>query len=239
MHKLPQNWENILNKQLINPHYYDKLNRFLDRFYEITPDRTQLFHVFYKIPPEKVRLIIIGEDPYPRKESANGIAFWDLAFSDWESKSTNNSLKNICKALLIEAYNLPPNLSFNSARHFIQSHDFFENPEALFESWISRGVLLLNRSLSYSRFEDKSLHFEFWKEFIESLLRYFASQPCALVLWGKKAESLKPEQIGFSKEKIIRQGHPAYLHHFIIRKKRIIKPFREIQDISGVNLNWC
>ncbi len=238
--RLPESWESFLSPYIPFSLFYDQLDAFVDEFPQVIPRRGHIFHVFHRISPENVRVVLLGEDPYPRLTSANGIAFWDMEIRRWQDKTRGSSLKNILKALLTARGLADYNTPLEQCRQIVRSHNFPE-PPALFEYWLGRGIFLLNTALTYSAERDKKKHFAFWHSFnswvITALNQRSPDTPC-YILWGGKAARWQPaiQQSSNGAQNIIRQGHPTFIHQFMDKNNPAYSPFTEIEQKTG--LNW-
>lgn len=113
-------------------------------------------HIFraLSLPMSKVNYVLLGESPYPRKESANGYAFWDAAVhSLWSptglDKKVNRatSFRNIIKMLLVaEGLLSPKDVSQEAIAAIDKSHLVSTNQD-FFTNLLSKGFLLLNATL--------------------------------------------------------------------------------------------
>ncbi|WP_454783776.1 uracil-DNA glycosylase family protein [Legionella sp. WA2024007413] len=150
----------------------------------------------FNLPLARTQYILLGESPYPRKDSANGYAFWDNSVADlWSStglsKTVNRatSLRNWIKMMLCAR----GDLGFNTSQAdiaLLDKNDLVQTAQQLFEGMMNKGILLLNASLVYS--EGKvPYHARQWKPFIQSLLEQLVQvKPnVQLILLGKIAET--------------------------------------------------
>ncbi|MEM3062247.1 MAG: uracil-DNA glycosylase [Nitrososphaerota archaeon] len=157
----------------------------------ILPPVENILEAFKYFSPEQLRIIIIGQDPYPNKEHAHG-----LSFSVPSGVSIPPSLKNIYKCLI--------------ERKQIQK--FPESGNLV--SWAKQGVLLLNRYLTRSIEKSDELH-SFWSNFTDKLLYHLSRDLAekyeykyvAVFLWGEKAKEL--EKIISNRFEIFIWGHPS------------------------------
>ena len=133
---------------------------------DLAPPRELIF-ASLAIDIEKVRCVIIGQDPYPTKSNAHG-----LAFSIPESVQViPASLRNIFKELQDDIGVEPPTHGNLSA-------------------WVSEGVLLLNRVLT-TRIGQTEAHTNLgWQIITEAIARESARRNPVAILWGKKAQEL-------------------------------------------------
>ena len=165
---LPPAWQALLKNELQKP-YWLSLERRLGAAYEseaVYPPAQQLFAAFERTPPERVRAVILGQDPYHEPGQANG-----LAFSVNPGVKLPPSLQNIYKEL-------ESDLSVPAAK----SGDL--------TSWARQGVFLLNTVLSV-RAHAANSHKDFgWQTFTDAVIAVLAElpQPVAFVLWGAQAQ---------------------------------------------------
>jgi uracil-DNA glycosylase len=148
-----------------------------------------------------VRYLLIGESPYPRVESANGIAFFDAAVGSlWSeqglSKAVNRatSLRNIVKtALLAEGYLQRDNAGkiTQDAIAQLDKCDKIQTLTELFENLETAGFLMLNATPVLHPGRKPAQEARYWQQFLERLLALIdqnRSQRISLLLWGKIAE---------------------------------------------------
>lgn len=150
----------------------------------------------FSIPKSCVRYILLGESPYPRKESANGYAFYDAAvgclwadtgFSKQVNRAT--SLRNFLKMLLYARHDLMDDFS-QSAIAQLDKTQYWQSGAEFFQNMIHRGFLLLNASLAYRDGEVRG-HAKQWRPFMNSLLNALAKEPDITLLgFGRIAESV-------------------------------------------------
>jgi uracil-DNA glycosylase len=162
------------------------------------PGAEQLFAAF-RIPQKDVEVILIGESPYPRIESANGYAFWDASVGSlWSekglSKAVNRatSLRNIMKMLLHAQGLLKPPFSPEGIAA-LPKQNMPQTLDELFQQMIHHGFLLLNASLSWSSDKPVSWHAKNWYPFIHCILEELLIQKpdIQILLFGKIAEKFK------------------------------------------------
>ena len=170
-----------------------------------------------------VRYVLIGESPYPRAQSANGIAFYDAAVDKlWSesglSKSVNKatSLRNIIKtALLAEGYIAPGpqgRISQDSIAA-VDKSDMLQTMGELFQALANNGFLMLNATPVLHPERKPSLEAKYWYGFLLRLLERLADslvQTATLVLWGKIAESIEPLEVANRYHKLVCE-HPYNL----------------------------
>lgn len=163
-------------------------------------EKPKLEEVFYALeitPLEKVKVLIIGQDPYPNADDAHGLAFSSRA------TKTPYSLARIFEAINSElGLNIKKNIKKNELT-----------------GWAEQGVLLLNMGLTHKNKNQKEIeyHIAAWRPFILYVLkRLFEykkehNQKLAIILWGDKAQSiLKIFPNAEENFCVIKSLHPAY-----------------------------
>ena len=150
-----------------------------------------------------LRYLLIGESPYPRRESANGIAFYDAAVGDlWSeqglSKPVNRatSLRNIVKTALLAEGLLHKDGDGKIPQALIADIDkrpLIQSLDELFVNLQQAGFLLLNATPVLHPGRKPAQEARYWQAFLEQLLASIAAQaeqPITLLLWGKIAQQI-------------------------------------------------
>ncbi|MBL1240253.1 MAG: uracil-DNA glycosylase [OCS116 cluster bacterium] len=188
------------------------------------PNGAHIFAAFDDISPDYVTCVILGQDPYPEPGFATGRAFEAGNIVEWRemnkmfSKSMRVLTQQICASRTGNA---------NYARSFedwpglltdIENQKFeFEPPYKLMDTWVNQGVLLLNSSLTLSRFQrDVDIHQSrghgpIWHPFIQTILKHFSGldKPVAFMAFGDMAiEHFQTANINGDGE--IERPHPAF-----------------------------
>ena len=234
--RLPANWEIFLKDAMDFSVFYSELNTLLQKSDFITPQPELIFNVFHLVNPRDVRCVLFGEDPYPRRSSANGVAFWDAEIKSWQDKTNGNSLKNILKALLtadgLADYHTP----IARCREIALERQL-KSPQELFQLWLSQGVLLINTSLTFAGPSFKKEHFLFWQPFHRAVIAALNTRKESpfYILWGKKAQAWEETilQTIDNPDKIIKQGHPTFIHQFLKKETPEYSPFTAIRRKTG------
>jgi uracil-DNA glycosylase len=159
---------------------------------------------------KNIKVVILGQDPYPEKGRATGRAFEVGDLNDWNDKFRQVSLKNIIRLIHknynnIEAYK--DIRKFSAIQEEIKTAKFnILAPNQIFKSWEKQGVLMLNTYLSVEAGKTGS-HIDIWREFSISMLKYISTANTNVnwFLWGKQAED-KAQYILTGKKYISR--HP-------------------------------
>jgi len=191
-----------------------------------------LFNAFRR-DRRHVRYVLIGESPYPRQASANGIAFYDAAVTDlWcdtgLSKSVNRatSMRNIIKTTLFaEGYIQPDSegkISQSSIAKLNKSSLVQTMPE-LFKNLQASGFLMLNATPVLHPDRKPAQEATFWHGFLLSLLKQIgevAGQPVTLVLWGKIAQTIDAMDLPEQYNKLVSE-HPynvSFIHNLTMQR---------------------
>jgi uracil-DNA glycosylase len=143
---------------------------------------------FLSCPLSSVRVLILGQDPYPQPGVATGRAFEVATLKSWNQPFKNISLKNILRSLY-KAYT-GKILTYNQLKGKFDNEFPVLPPGRLFTHWENQGVLLLNTSFTCQPGKPGS-HQKLWEEFTSRLLFYIQSKiPNATwFLWGNNART--------------------------------------------------
>jgi uracil-DNA glycosylase len=189
--KIEASWKEVLAEEFKKP-YFKQIAQHLKTEKEqgkiIYPPGPQIFHAFEATPFDKVKVVVIGQDPYHGPKQAHG-----LSFSVQQGVATPPSLVNIFKELH-EDVGLP-----------IPRHGHLEN-------WAKQGVLLLNASLTVRAAEPMSHAKLGWEKFTNTVIEKISDlkENIVFVLWGKFAQE-KQSLIDNKKHYIIKSAHPSPL----------------------------
>ncbi len=172
MEKAPKTWNEFF-KKLQNEEFCLKLNDFLNkeyRDYTCYPPRELLFNAFRLTPLDKVKVVIVGQDPYHEPGQAMG-----LSFSVPKGIKVPPSLVNIYKEIAQE-YNTKMDFSSGDLTYLAK-----------------QGVLLLNSILSVRAHQAMSHNTNEYKMFLARVLEVLDKQttPIVFLLWGGPARKLK------------------------------------------------
>lgn len=182
------------------------------------PGAQNLFAAFSQ-PLSKTSIILLGESPYPRAQSANGYAFWDAAVGPlWSgtglSKTVNRatSLRNFIKMLLIARGDLKEDCS-QPAIAALNKSIYHQTGSELFQGLLAHGFLLLNACLVYKP-NRVPYHAKQWLPFMRKFfLELKRHKPeITVLLFGKVAANI-PEVRQFT---CVTAPHPynvSFIHH--------------------------
>ena len=172
MEKVPTSWNEFF-KQIQGEEFCESLNKFLNKEYQdyvCYPPRELLFNAFRLTPLDKVRVVIVGQDPYHEPNQAMG-----LSFSVPQGVKVPPSLINIYKEIELE-YGIKMNMSSGDLTYLAK-----------------QGVLLLNSILSVRAHQALSHNIAEYREFLARVLEVLdhQKQPIVFLLWGGPARKLK------------------------------------------------
>lgn len=231
--QLPPDWANLVASSEESDRAPGDIARFLRRYEpaSLCPTAERVFHAFHRVKVDDVRVVLLGEEPYPRRTSACGIAFWDRELESWQTKVRGNCLHNILKALMIASGLATYQTPLHEVRQRYAGHVF--EPDKLFPYWMECGVLLLNASLTFTSPNERRHHQQFWHPWVVDLVdRLNRRVRPWFVAWGRKANDLV-SRAHVPADRIIAAGHPTYLHQFCNPSEPGYSPFTEIEFRTG------
>ena len=189
--------------------YYRKLYEFVKDEYSKTviyPPADDIFNAFHFTPLSKVKVLILGQDPYHNENQAHG-----LSFSVPESqRDIPPSLQNIYKELQSDCGCYIPDNGY-------------------LKKWADQGVLLLNTVLTVRAHQANSHQGRGWEQFTDAVIQAVNAQdrPIVYMLWGSPAQK-KISMLNNQKHLILKAPHPSPLsayrgffgcHHFSLANK--------------------
>lgn len=172
--------------------YYSDLYQFIKNEYSthvIYPPADDIFNAFHLTPLSKVKVLLLGQDPYHNEHQAHGLSFSVLP----DQKDIPPSLQNIYKELQ------------DDLGCYIPSHGFLEK-------WAKQGVLLLNTVLTVRAHSANSHQGHGWEKFTDAVISAVNAQdrPIVYFLWGKPAQQKIP-MLTNPKHLILTAPHPSPL----------------------------
>ncbi|MGV6806615.1 MAG: uracil-DNA glycosylase [bacterium] len=189
--KLEPGWLSVLGDQFDEP-YMQHLRQFLVQEKangkQIYPPGSRWFAAFNETPFDKVKVVILGQDPYHGPNQAHG-----LCFSVPEGIPIPPSLVNIYKELAAD-------VGFQIPRH------------GCLEKWAAQGVLLLNATLTVEQGQAGAHQGKGWEQFTDQAIRALNDRREGLVflLWGSYAQK-KGAFIDGEKHCVLKSPHPSPL----------------------------
>lgn len=217
--RLIDSWETRLADELAQP-YMTELRAYLKAETEsgkaILPKPTEWFNALNSTPFEAVKVVILGQDPYPTPGHAHG-----LCFSVQPDVKPPKSLVNLYKEL----------------------HDDLgiQNTSGYLQPWATQGVLLLNNVLTVESGQPASHAGKGWERFTDRVVQLLNDERDGLVfvLWGAHAQK-KGAAIDKQKHLILKSPHPSPLSAY--RGFFGSKPFSQInehlQQQGRSQINW-
>lgn len=187
--KIEESWKEVL-KEEFDKSYFQQIVTFIKTEKTagriIYPPGQLFFNAFYKTPFAKVKVVLLGQDPYHNKGQAHG-----LSFSVPAGVPPPPSLINIFKELKAD-----------TGIEIPATGDL--------ESWATQGVLLLNASLSVRQNEPGSHSKIGWLQFTDTVIEKLSEQKEGIIflLWGKFAQE-KQSIIDETKHFVLKAAHPS------------------------------
>lgn len=188
--RIAEDWQQVLQPEFDKP-YFEQLVEFVREEYasqQVFPQGSNIFRAFDKCPLDKLKVVIIGQDPYHGEGQANG-----LCFSVNDGVPFPPSLQNIFKEVSSDM-GVPIPQSGNLDR------------------WAEQGVLLLNAVLTVRAHEAASHAGRGWEKFTDAVVRAIAEKKQGVVymLWGSYAQK-KGAIADPTKNLILKAVHPSPL----------------------------
>lgn len=212
-------WQDVLADEFEKP-YYHSLRDFLKKEYKtqkIHPDMYHIFEALELTPYEKVKVVILGQDPYHGANQAHG-----LSFSVQPGVKIPPSLNNIYKELQSD-------LGIKTVNH------------GNLVSWAKQGVLLLNTVLTVREGQAYSHRGQGWERLTDTIIEKLneREQPVVFILWGKPAQE-KMKMIDRSKHIILTSSHPSPLsaHRGFLGSKPFSKTNDALLALGEQPIDW-
>jgi len=218
--QLHPSWQAVIGEELNKP-YMQHLRTFLKEERAagktIFPPSSLIFNAFNQTPFEKVRVVIIGQDPYHGMGQAHG-----LSFSVPEGIALPPSLQNIFKE--IEA-----DLNINMTK------------KGDLTPWANQGVLLLNATLTVEMANAGSHQKRGWETFTDAAIAALNQhrEGLVFVLWGSYAQK-KGEIIDAKKHLVLKSPHPSPLsaHRGFFGNHQFSKINTYLVNLSELPIDW-
>lgn len=191
--RLDKSWLACLQEEFSKP-YFRALTDFVRAEYtlkknNIFPKASQIFRALDACPFEQVKVVIIGQDPYPTPGHANGLCF-----------SLNPDVRPLAKSLINVYKEIESDLNVKMPDHGDLSN------------WAHQGVLLLNSILTVEKGSPLSHQGKGWEQFTDEIVRNIVTkkQNCVFLLWGSKAID-KVKGLDLSNHLVLSTVHPSPL----------------------------
>ncbi len=201
--------------------YFEKLTLFVKEEYKkgvVYPPPKNIFYAFELTPFDKVKVVILGQDPYINKGEANG-----LCFAVGEGTALPPSLRNIFREL-----------ESDLGKPVVHKTGDLER-------WAKQGVLLLNATLTVRARLSASHSNKGWEQFTDAVIRALSEKKENLVfiLWGNYAKK-KGAHIDRSKHHVIESAHPSPLaaHNGFWGSKPFSKTNKYLEEQGQEPIDW-
>lgn len=187
---IPPSWRPLLKDEVSKP-YYRKLDAFLDK--EVAAGRTilpapkDIFNALRFTPRDQVKILLVGQDPYPNPGDAHGLCFSVRS----NVRPLPGSLKNVFKELHDDlGFTMPNNGNL--------------------ESWARQGMLMLNTVLTVQAHVPNSHKNRGWETLTNRIIELVDAQPTRVVflLWGNQAQE-KEIFIKGAHHRVVKCAHPS------------------------------
>jgi len=217
---IPPGWRSLLNKERCKP-YYRALDTFLEEEQAdeqtILPARKDIFNALAATSYDQVRVLLVGQDPYPTPGYAHGLCF-----------SVQPSVQPI---------------PFSLRNIFRELHEDLGSPipnNGCLEPWARQGVLMLNTVLTVRAHKSNSHQGRGWERFTDHIIELVAAKETRVVfvLWGRHAQK-KRALIRQSHHAVVACAHPSPLS---VRKFYGCRCFsiinRDLADAGQAPIDW-
>jgi len=189
--KIEESWKKVLQREF-DEEYFEDLIAFVKEEYKkgtVYPSAKFIFNAFELTPFNKVKVVILGQDPYHGVNQANGLAF-----------SVNDNIP------------IPPSLVNIYKEIENDLGEKTKNKNGNLEDWARQGVLMLNATLTVRAHQAASHQNKGWEKFTDAVVKILSEQREGLVfiLWGSYAQK-KGNVIDGSKHMVIKSVHPSPL----------------------------
>lgn len=185
-----------------------------------TPNKRNIFKAF-SMPVDKIKVLILGQDPYPEPGFATGLAF---AVPEGNRRPALDIIKD---ELFYYCNDITVDLRFDST----------------LEHWHSQGVLMLNAYLTTQEWTTKA-HKKLWESFTEQIIQFLSvrKDPIIFVGFGKVALTLLYKILDVEKNIVIESIHPSADTHtkeFYFRKSGIFKKIdNKLLELGKEEISW-
>lgn len=188
--KIHESWKLHLQTEFDKPYFESLINFVKDEYskYECYPPGKEIFNAFEQCPFDKLKVVIIGQDPYHGRGQAHG-----LCFSVSEGMELPPSLLNIFKEIEQDV-----GVSCPKSGNLLR--------------WSNQGVLLLNATLTVRAHQAGSHQNKGWEQFTDSVIKLISDnkENVVFLLWGGYAKK-KQRLINLDKHAVLTSGHPSPL----------------------------
>ena len=219
---IPSSWSKVI-KEEFHKDYFIYLSETVTKFYasetnRLFPPEELIFRAFDLCSFEKLKVVILGQDPYPTLGNANGLSF-----------SVADSVKVLPKSLKNIFLEVQDDLKI----------DFPKNGNL--ERWANQGVLLLNSILTVDEGNPNSHKDIGWEKLTDAIIHKISTEKSNIVflLWGTKAIS-KKEIIDCNKHLVLTAPHPSPLSAYrgFFGCKHFSHTNQYFRKLGKTEINW-
>jgi uracil-DNA glycosylase len=217
--KLEASWIELLKDEFVKP-YFAALSDFVHDEYKnstVYPPAKFIFNALDSLPVDKIKVVILGQDPYHGPGQAHG-----LSFSVPDGIALPPSLQNIYKELETD-------LGIARAK------------SGNLEHWVREGVLLLNATLTVRAHQAGSHQNKGWEQFTDAIIHHLAEtrEHLIFILWGAYAQK-KGSFIDETKHLVIKSPHPSPFSAYsgFFGSKPFSKTNEYLENHDQKPINW-
>ncbi|MXW45861.1 MAG: uracil-DNA glycosylase [Gammaproteobacteria bacterium] len=223
------------------------------------PEGAHLFRAFDELAPKDVRCVLLGQDPYPDIGFSTGRAFEAGAYSCWSGLGSmpSHSMRSLIQCVYAARLD-DPGYAVDTAQWprtlaaISDPANGFAGPQQLAQEWVDQGVLLLNASLTISRFSVSGHphqvdgHIPLWRPFVARVIRHLADsgRPVVFGLFGEAAwaaaaaAGLGVSSNGGSQSPVFATLHPAAGDDFLGRPNPFVECNRQLAALGEPPIYW-
>ena len=216
--QLPADWKAVLADEMKKP-YFQELKEFVNEEraeHKVFPPEADVFNAFQLTPYERVKVLLLGQDPYHDDGQAHG-----LCFSVKPGVKPPPSLLNVFKELHNDLDCKIPNNGY-------------------LVPWAEQGVLLLNAVLTVRAHTPTSHKNKGWETFTDTVIRVLdaRSRPLVFLLWGAYAQK-KIKLIDTKRHRIVTAAHPSPLSYKKFLGSNCFSAVNEaLEELGETPINW-
>jgi uracil-DNA glycosylase len=201
---------------LLDSEYLNRLCEFISRCASdegVRPPSPLIFSALRHTPPSQVRVVVLGQDPYPTKGVANGFAFSS-------SDGIPQTLRNIFAELNCDVCVPVPG-------------------EGDLTPWADQGVLLLNATLTFREGLGVE-HDKMWSPFTDGVIKVADKRKPVYILWGQKAQKKAQRLVDEDRRVVIKSPHPSRLsaRRGFFGSKPFSRANQALIEATGTGLDW-
>ena len=216
--KIEETWKKVLKTEF-EKSYWSELTKFVrDQYLKgvVYPPAKNVFQAFNLCPIDKIKVVIVGQDPYHGDKQANGLSF-----------------------AVNEGITLPPSLQ-NIYKEIKNDLGVTPLPSGDLSRWASQGVLMLNSVLTVFANKPASHKGKGWEIFTDAVIKTLNENRSNIVylLWGKYAQ-VKGEVIDRNKNLVLISGHPSpYSVHLFYGNHHFSKCNKYLEEHKIKPVDW-